>query len=530
MLLHTPGFLVLLAPVVILFYAFPKARLGLLAAADAVFYGLPNPAHLVLFLAVSLVTFVGAKAMVPGGEPGTTQGGGKPGTTQGGRGKGAALLFGLALAVNAANLVFFKYALFLTRSLESALGIPLPAAGGFLVKVALPIGISFYTFGLIAYLVDVRRGLLSPVRSFARFWVFVSLFPRLVAGPIARGGDLAPQVEAVGQYRFSADDFGRGLTLLLVGLAKKTVVADTLQPFVDQLFAQGTTLGGSGAWLAAYLFAFQIYFDFSAYSDMAVGVGALLGFRLPQNFRTPYVSSSPSEFWRRWHITLSTWIRDYVYIPLGGSRRGLPRQLANLVLAMTFSGLWHGAGWTFVIWGLYHGVLAALEKAGRSALEAVEGTMKRRRLAGQAGRSGPGPATPLAWAGRALGRIVGVAVCFHLVVIGWVFFRAPDLPVALGLARAMLSPGGWNLAGLGLASAGPGAAATVAVALRLLALVPILYLLHVLEHLARRDGRVLAFWHSRVPAVVRGLAYALVIVLVMTFVQTQQNPFIYSRF
>jgi len=521
MLLDTPGFLALLVVVVALFYALPRARLWVLFAADLVFYGLPNPAHLVLFLGVSLMTFVCAR-------------------------RGSHLLLALAIAVNAANLIFFKYALFLTRAVESALGIPLPAAGSFLVEVALPIGISFYTFGLIAYLVDVWRGQLVPVRSFARFWVFVSLFPRLVAGPIARGRDLVPQVEAVTAYRFSADDFRRGLTLLLVGLAKKIVVADTLKPYVDHLFAQAAgaagaavaggvvagaavagevALGGGAAWMAAYLFAFQIYLDFSAYSDMAVGIGALLGFRLPQNFRTPYVSASPSEFWRRWHITLSTWIRDYVYIPLGGSRKGLGRQMVNLVLAMTFSGLWHGAGWTFVVWGLYHGVLAALEKSGR-----LLGARLRRR-AGIRGAAEVAPAQTgsaragTAWVAAAIARAVSVAVFFHLVVIGWVFFRAADLSTALAMVRAMLSPGGWSLGGLGL-SGGAAAAASLWGPMLVLGL----YALHLMEHVARRDSRLLDFWFSRVPPVVRGLAYAMVIILVMTFVQTGQNPFIYSRF
>lgn len=472
MLFHTPAFLALLAVTCLLFYTFPRRRAPVLALANMAFYGLPNPAHLGLFLAACLCTFLCAARA---------------------REKHGRLFFLLGLFANALNLVFFKYALFFTRSVEGALGVPLPALDSLLVRVVLPVGISFYTFQLVAYLVDVRRGALAPERSFLAFWVFISLFPQLVAGPIVRGGELLPQIQAMAGYRFAGRDFQRGLLLFLAGMVKKVILADSLSPYVDGLFAHGASLGGVNAWLAAYLFAFQIYFDFSAYSDMAVGSGAMLGFRLPQNFRTPYVSANPAEFWRRWHITLSNWMRDYVYIPLGGSRKGLPRQLLYLVLAMGFSGLWHGAAWTFVLWGAYHGLLAALHKLGR--------------LSWESGRGRASPEHPLH-------RVLAVAVNFHLVTLGWVFFRAPDTATALAMVRRMLAPAAFTLAGVSTTA---------------LFMVVLLYLLHVAEYLVRGDGAASGLWR-RVPAPVRGLAYAMAVLAVMVFTRSEQVSFIYFRF
>ncbi len=488
MLFQSPSLVALLGLTLLLYYTFPKLRLGVLALVDLAFYGLPNPAHLPLFLGVSLVTYWCALRV---------------GSRRGG------WFFGLGLLVNAANLIFFKYALFFTRSLEGLAGMPLPALDGFLVRVVLPVGISFYTFQLVAYLVDVRRDRIAASRSFVEFWVFVSLFPKLVAGPIVRGSQLLPQLAAIKSVRFSNDRFSRGLVLLLVGLIKKLVVADTIAPAVNNLFAQGASLAGLAAWVAAYLYTFQIYFDFSAYSDMAVGIGSLLGLDLPQNFHTPYVSAGPGEFWRRWHITLSQWIRDYVYIPLGGSRVGLSRQLANLLLAMAFSGLWHGAGWTFVIWGVYHGLLCAGEKLLRVAGERL----------GRGGRvESPRPEVPgRARVAAALRRIGAVALTFHLVVVGWVLFRAADLPTGLAMLESMFTPSGFSPSSAG-------------VSLVWIALVPVLYGLHLAEYLMRRNNAFLDFWWTRVPAPVRGLVYALGILLVMTFVGTEQSSFIYQRF
>jgi len=511
MLFHTPAFAALLALILILFHALPRGRLWMLAVADALFYGLPNPAHLLVFLAVSLVTHccaLGQREVTAGAGPSEAVAGPR---THGTR---ANLLFAAGLLVNAANLIFFKYALFFTRSMEGLLGVPLPALDSALVRIALPVGISFYTFQLVGYLVDARRGQVAPARSFVQFWIFISLFPKVVAGPIARGSQLLPQVEAVGRLRRSANGVSRGLLLLLVGLVKKVVLADTLAPFVNRLFAQGASLGGVEAWIAAYLFTFQIYFDFSAYSDMAVGVGALLGFDLPRNFHTPYVSAGPGEFWRRWHVTLSTWIRDYVYIPLGGSRAGLPRQIANLLLAMTFSGLWHGAAWTFVIWGLYHGCFSVAEKL----IQVLSGRTGARRARSRPEPAGPGASArpgPMRFPASALRRGVAVAVCFHVVVAGWVLFRSDDLGTAVGMLRQMLSPRSFAFSTGSLAA---------------LALVAGFYFLHLAEYLVRRDGAALRFWRTRVPAPARGLAYALVIALILVFVQTERSTFIYSRF
>jgi alginate O-acetyltransferase complex protein AlgI len=497
---HSPAFMALLVLTLLGCQAFPRKRRWILVAAGAVFYGLPNPAYLLLFAGVSLITYLCAIG-------------------QGRAGRRASLLFGLGLVVNAANLLFFKYALFFTRSLGELLGLTLPALDSFLARIVLPLGISFYTFQLVGYLIDVRRGRLTPARSLAEFWVFVSFFPKVVAGPIARGRDLLPQIQAINVFRLTRDSVSRGGRLLLLGLVKKIVLADTLRILVDPLFAQGAGLSGGEAWLAAYLFTFQIYLDFSAYSDMAVGVGVFFGLDLPQNFRTPYISAGLAEFWRRWHITLSSWIRDYVYIPLGGSRAGLPRQAANLMLAMAFSGLWHGAAWTFIVWGLYHGLFCVAEKlirvVGRVAGEAWR---RSRPDSAAAGRTAWGRSA------RGLGRIIAVVLCFHVVVVGWVVFRAADLGTAAAMLRSMLTPA--TLRSM-LTPAGPVLSTT---GLPLLVTVGALYILHLGEYLARRDGAFLRLWQTRVPPLIRGLIYALALAVVLAFVQTEQSTFIYSRF
>ena len=296
----------------------------------------------------------------------------------------------LAVTVNICVLGFFKYrGFFFGYEIEQAVTFS---------ETVLPLGISFYTFQIISYHADSFRGKFSEATSPSLFGLFVSFFPQLIAGPIVRPGQLIPQLRRLFDgHRRRIWLPGFGLSLCLLGLTKKVVFADSLAPLVDDLFLEQPT-NSPRAWLGAWLFTFQIYFDFSGYSDIAVGCAYLLGIRLPVNFRTPYISLSPREFWQRWHITLSNWIRDYVYIPLGGSRGSVVRQALILVLVMSIAGLWHGAGWNFIVWGSTWGVCISV--------------------------------TRIFSRNFSMPPIVAWPFLMVFVVTTWVLFRAPDLVFA----------------------------------------------------------------------------------------------------
>ena len=247
----------------------------------------------------------------------------------------------------------FKYADFAIGTVNALFGGALP-----LLHLALPIGISFYTFQTLSYVIDVYWGRLAAERNFVRYAAYVTLFPQLIAGPIVRYQDVA---EDLCGRRMTADGLYEGLSRFVLGLSKKVLLANVLGQLVSDmtLAAERSVLG---AWLLAVGYALQIYFDFSGYSDMAIGIGRVFGLRFPENFNYPYLAHTVTDFWRRWHMTLSSWFRDYVYIPLGGNRRGLPRQLWNILIVWTLSGLWHGANWTFAAWGMYFALLLTLEK------------------------------------------------------------------------------------------------------------------------------------------------------------------------
>ncbi|MGB4241921.1 MAG: MBOAT family protein [Kiritimatiellia bacterium] len=309
---------------------------------------------------------------------------------------------------------FFKYFDLGARTVNAAMGLlgaehpVIP-----LLHLVLPVGISFYTFQSMSYSIDIYRGNARPARSFIDFACYVSLFPQLVAGPIVRYHELDNQLR---QRTHTWAKAGAGITLFVLGLAKKVLLADGVAPIADWGFAQ-STIGFAGAWSSLLAYTCQIYFDFSGYSDMAVGLGLMLGFQFPQNFNSPYQSLSITEFWRRWHISLSAWLRDYLYVTLGGNRKGPIRTYFNLFLTMLLGGLWHGANWTFVIWGAYHGVLLAMER------------MNHKRSLGW-------------W----LPRPLQMGFNFMLVMVGWLLFRAPSLDVFARLARGMSGFNGWGSA------------------------------------------------------------------------------------
>jgi len=322
----------------------------------------------------------------------------------------------VSVIFNLGVLGFFKYFNFFVGSALSALeslGVPASAPT---LQIILPVGISFYTFQSMSYVIDVYRRDMEPVTSFWDYALYVSYFPQLVAGPIERGSRLLPQI--LSPARVTPSRISIGITLILVGMAKKVLIADSVALEVDRIFSSPEELTAGMLLRGAYLFAFQIYGDFSGYSDIARGVSELFGIRLMINFEQPYLSRSITEFWRRWHISLSTWLRDYLYIPLGGNRRGSLLTYRNLMLTMLIGGLWHGAAWTFVIWGGLHGALLAVE-----------------RMLGIGADARPGAASLRGW----LTRAAGMVLTFHLVVLCWIFFRAPDVGVAFdfiaGIAR-----------------------------------------------------------------------------------------------
>jgi alginate O-acetyltransferase complex protein AlgI len=303
------------------------------------------------------------------------------------------LLFA-GISMNVAILLIAKYANFVVENISAAL----VAFGGSPIAwtaIALPIGVSFIVFEKISYLVDIWRGVGKPTRTFRDYLLYVFLFPKMIAGPIVRYHTIANQLE---NRTVTLDDWKAGFMRFIVGLSKKVLIADTVAPYANTVFgASGQGLDTPSAWLGLICFTLQIYFDFSGYSDMAIGLCRMMGIRILENFDTPYISQSFTEFWRRWHISLSTWIRDYLYIPLGGNRHGEARTYANLWICFLVSGLWHGANWTFLFWGAYHGTMLVLERLFLLNM--------LRRLPG----------------------VVSMTITLVLIMLGWVFFRTQSL-------------------------------------------------------------------------------------------------------
>lgn len=323
------------------------------------------------------------------------------------------LLVWTSVALNLGILGYFKYKGFFLENLH-ALGLVEP---GSWVEVVLPPGISFYTFQTMSYSIDVYRRELEPTAKLGHFMLFVCFYPQLIAGPIERAGSLLPQLGSLGDRKIRATDIDAGLRLIILGLFKKVVVADYAGTLADRAFADPGAVGGWTLLCACYLFTLQIYFDFSAYSEIAKGSARLVGVELVWNFDQPYLSRNIADFWRRWHISLSTWFRDYVYKPLGGSRVSKPRVLFNLTATMFLSGLWHGAAWNFVLWGLFHGLLLLVH---HQSVDRRPFVWLRERL-------------PLSSAA------IGWFFTLHLVIFGWLLFRLEsmaDIGVALqGLGR-----------------------------------------------------------------------------------------------
>lgn len=310
----------------------------------------------------------------------------------------------IGLIINVGILFYFKYANFFVGEIKPLLD-ALGMKGFHWTNIAFPIGISFFTFQKISYLMDVYRGICKPASSFTNYFLYVSLFPKLMAGPIIRYHDIAEQLA---KRQHSAERMLSGVWRFCLGLSKKVLIANTLGEIADHAFALDQGVPSTAfAWLGIVCYTLQIYFDFSGYSDMAIGLGRMLGFEFLENFNAPYISRNFTEFWKRWHISLSNWMREYLYFPLGGNRHGPVRTTFNLWLVFLISGIWHGASWNFIIWGAYHGFFLSLDKVGKQ-LKLKE------------------------WPS-----LISIPVTLVLIMMGWVFFRAETLPQAITFLRAL---------------------------------------------------------------------------------------------
>ena len=322
---------------------FIMARNTVLLIASLIFYGWGEPKYILVMLISIVINYVLAIIIGKNKEQGNEH--------------GARLMLILDVIVNLGLLGFFKYTDFIIETVNSLTG-----AGLGLIGVALPIGISFYTFQTMSYVIDVFRGKVKSQKNIITLGAYITLFPQLIAGPIVRYSDVEIQLKD----RIS--DKGRiatGIRRFIMGFAKKILIANQMAVIWEEIYAMvdmGSHPGASLTWIGALAFTFQIYFDFSGYSDMAIGLGKILGFDYLENFNYPYISQTITEFWRRWHMSLSSWFKEYVYIPLGGNRKGLLRQLINIAIVWALTGLWHGASWNFVLWGVYYGILLIIEK------------------------------------------------------------------------------------------------------------------------------------------------------------------------
>lgn len=309
-----------------------------------------------------------------------------------------------AVTVNVLILGFFKYYGFLLDIVNGILPVNLPYR-----ELALPIGISFFTFQEISYIIDVYRGKAKAQSSLIRFALYIAMFPQLIAGPIVRYEDIEPQLE---KRHVSGKKLGQGAILFIIGLAKKAILANTMGEIFEEISAiSASNLSVLMAWMGCISYAFQIYFDFSGYSDMAIGLGRMFGFEFKKNFDYPYISKSITEFWRRWHISLSSWFREYVYIPLGGNQCTISKNIVNLLIVWALTGMWHGAAWNFIVWGIYYGVILIMEKYVWGAVV------------------------------DSLPKVVRRIYTMVLILIGWVFFFSPSLGYALRYLFAMVGGG-----------------------------------------------------------------------------------------
>jgi len=473
LLFQTIEFGILFALTVAVFYKFARGyRLQVLAISSLIFYAVSGSADFVVLVSTIVFTYFLSHRV---------------------RERGDRWPIFVAVGLLFASLGYFKYSEFILTNVDSAFGSSIIETRSSLASTILPLGISFFTFQIVSYFIDLHRGETRRAKSLLEYTVFVTFFAQLIAGPIMRGRAYLPQLANLAGG--SRSDIRSGGLLVLTGLFKKVVLADFVIARRISAELEPSSFGQPEILIAAGLFAFKIYYDFSGYVDIGRGLARILGIQLPQNFRTPYLATSPAEFWRRWHITLSNWARDYVYIPLGGNRRGRYRELTSIVIVMVVIGIWHGAAWTFVLWGLIHGIYIVIHRFVPS--------LRLQRFIPLPSRYKNDAYT-----------LLGIAVTFFLVVIAWIPFQTQGLSETFELYRGLLTfaaPGEWV----------PYAGTIV--------IIMLLYLFHVGEWwITERNVSAMRVW-SKVPKFVRGLAYGAMLLIVIE-VGTTPQTFIYFRF
>ncbi len=454
-------FLFCFLPILLIIYFIIPARGKnyLLLVFSLVFYAFGGPKYLLVLLFVVMVDYIGGLLIEKNRENGKK-------------------ILTAVIGVNLATLIFYKYTMFFLENLSVIFSTDLE-----LFEVIMPIGISFYTFQSMSYVIDVYRREVKVQKNYLLLLLYVSLFPQLVAGPIVRYSTIENEIQS---RKSSLDDVCYGIERFILGFAKKIIIANQMGMLADIVFDEGTAYTPV-AWLGAIAYMFQIYFDFSAYSDMAIGLGRIFGFHFLENFNFPYVSKSIKEFWSRWHISLSTWFRDYVYIPLGGNRKGPMRHFINMGIVWALTGFWHGAEWTFLFWGLYYFVFLAIEKfVIRDRLERIPSSLRH-------------------------------IATLLIVLIGWVLFRSEDMGAFADMVGTMFS---FNFDAMGLAEA------------RLYVETYFVYFIAAVMFSTPIYYRICdRFENSTVFAVIKyaGLL-CLMLVSVMFLAHSSYNPFIYFRF
>lgn len=484
MLFTSFQYIIFLPCIVFLYWILPQRfRLPMLLVASYAFYMSWMPIFIVLILAMTIFNFIWGNVLANAGD----------------RKK---LIFTIGIVANLLCLGYFKYANFFIDSAVGLFNIATRGDSHFVANIILPLGVSFFTFEFIHYLFEIYRGN-KPLKSFVLFALFAAFFPTQIAGPIKRYQDFAAQMAE--EKKISLSYFDEGLQLIIIGMAKKLLLADNLAVLVEMMAKTHYAYGSIETWVFAYAFAMQIYFDFSGYTDVARGSALLFGYHIPINFNMPYIASNISDFWRRWHISLSSWLRDYLFIPLGGSR-GVGKWATdrNLMITMALGGLWHGASWSFVVWGIYHGLCLVIHRhfsMFREQSKLFQGFFQSRLFS-----------------------FLSVVLTFHVVVVGWVFFRIHDIGVAFSMVKKMVlfSPllmrqeaGQFLILKPDLPVVVP--VVLIMVAILLLTNMPISYL--------REKGFL-----QRIPAPLRAVYFSILILAMVAFLPDNNAPFIYFQF
>ncbi len=507
MLFNSLSFAVFMTAVFLIYWNIPAGyRYLVVLAANCYFYLGFGVRNFILLCIVCMATYLGALFMEKC------------------HGNLKKLCFGLPFAVSLGLLLVFKYFNFAGQVLSDTLGIFGIGFTPAVLKLAAPIGISFYTFKVISYMVEVYRGKLPAQRNFAKYAVYVGFFPQIASGPIERPAPFFEKLESLGTevkggfFRFdgfSYEKASNALKLMGVGFFKKMIVADLLSGYVTKVFSNVTAYDGFALMTAAVLFSIQIYCDFAGYSDIANGAAQLLGFNGARNFEYPYFSSSVKEFWGRWHISLSTWFRDYIYIPLGGSRVGSLRYAINIMITFMVSGLWHGASLTFIVWGALHGAVQVLETFAHNAWARLRGRDPKDK----------------AYRKKGAARIVSIVLVFIFATVAWVFFEADSVSDALyvltNMWHGIASPVAYIKGGLQSIGINSG------MMLHLIIVIGMLFVYDLTAYIASQKGSTIFAWFNRLPKVVRWLVYILVVdLMVIWFMQygADSSSFVYFEF